>query len=173
MKNFKEKLRSIKLIALDVDGVLTDGSVHCLENGDQVRVMNIKDGYALQLAVKTGIKIIIISGGQSNGVLTRLNKLGISDVMMSIGTKFPVLESFCSENNFLPEEVLFMGDDIPDLHCMSWAGIAACPSDAATEIKEICDYISRFSGGKGCVRDVIEQVLKVQSKWMQSEAFSW
>lgn len=173
MKNFKEKLRDIKLLALDIDGVLTDGTVFCSENGDQVRTMNIKDGYALQLAVKTGLRILIISGGKSQGVLTRLNKLGIMDVMMGAETKLPLLQSFCKENNYLSDEVLYMGDDIPDLHCMQWVGTAACPADSANEIKEISHYVSRFPGGKGCVRDVIEQLLKVQEKWMQKEAFSW
>jgi 3-deoxy-D-manno-octulosonate 8-phosphate phosphatase (KDO 8-P phosphatase) len=173
MKNFKEKLRAIKLLVLDVDGVLTDGMVICFENGDQIRNMNIKDGYALQLAVKTGLRILIISGGKSQGVLNRLNKLGIEDVMMGAQTKLPLLEAFCVDSKYHSEEVLFMGDDIPDLHCMKWAGTAACPADAANEIKEISDYVSRFQGGKGCVRDVIEQLLKVQGKWMQQEAFSW
>ncbi len=173
MKNFKEKLRAIKLLVLDVDGVLTDGMVICFENGDQIRNMNIKDGYALQLAVKIGLRILIISGGNSQGVLNRLNKLGIEDVMMGAQTKLPLLESFCVDNKYHNEEVLFMGDDIPDLHCMNWAGTTACPADAANEIKEISDYVSRFPGGKGCVRDVIEQLLKVQGKWMQQEAFSW
>lgn len=173
MKNFKEKLRDIKLLVLDVDGVLTDGTVICMENGEQLRNMNIKDGYALQLAVKTGIKILIISGGSSKGVLNRLKKLGIEDVLMGVETKLPILESYCVDNKYLPSEVLYMGDDIPDLHCMNWAGTAACPADSASEIKEICDYVSRFQGGKGCVRDIIEQILKVQGKWMKTEAFSW
>lgn len=173
MKNFKEKLKDIKLLVLDVDGVLTDGMVICSENGDQLRTMNIKDGYALQLAVKTGLGLLIISGGNSKGVLARLQKLGIKDIFMSAETKLPLLESFCVDNKYLPEEVLYMGDDIPDLHCMNWAGTAACPADSANEIKEICDYVSRFNGGGGCVRDIIEQILKVQGKWMQKEAFSW
>lgn len=173
MKNFKEKLRDIKLLVFDVDGVLTDGTVICMENGEQLRNMNIKDGYALQLAVKTGIKILIISGGSSKGVLNRLKKLGIEDVLMGVETKLPILESYCVDNKYLPSEVLYMGDDIPDLHCMNWAGTAACPADSASEIKEICDYVSRFQGGKGCVRDIIEQILKVQGKWMKTEAFSW
>ena len=171
--NFKEVLPQIKLFVFDIDGVLSDGSIHCFNTGEQLRVLNIKDGYALQLAIKKGYKVAIISGGQSEAVLKRLNLLGITDIFMSVHHKLPLLKQYLSDNNILPEEALYMGDDIPDWECLKYVGAATCPADAANDIIQICPYVSSFGGGKGCVRDVIEQVLKVQGKWMDADAMMW
>jgi len=172
-KNFKTLLPQIKLLVFDVDGVLTDGSVHCFNDGEQVRVMNIKDGYALQLAIKKGIRILIISGGKSEAVVKRLNFLGIQDVFMGVPYKLPVLQQFILEHSISPEETLYMGDDIPDLECLKHVAASTCPADAANDIKPVCIYVSQQNGGKGCVRDVIEQVLKAQHKWLDADAHTW
>ncbi|MEO6903129.1 MAG: HAD family hydrolase [Bacteroidia bacterium] len=171
MENFKTKLTCVKAFIFDVDGVLTDGSVTLLPDGEQVRTMNIKDGYALQLAIKKGYKVGIISGGKSEMVKTRLNGLGVLDVYMGTRLKKVAYEEFINIYNIHPDEILYMGDDIPDYEVMKCIGIPTCPLDAAQEIKDICIYISDKKGGKGAVRDVIEQVLKVQDKWMDNDGF--
>lgn len=160
-----EKLRHIKAFIFDVDGVLTDGLVHVTESGEQLRQFNIKDGYALQLAIKRGYKIAVITGGNSVGVNSRLQGLGISDIFMGVDSKVEIYEQFLKTNNLDFSEVLYMGDDIPDLHVMKLAGLPVCPADAVEQIKAISDYISPRNGGRGCVRDVIEKVLKIQNKW--------
>lgn len=171
MENFKTKLTRIKAFIFDVDGVLTDGSVTLLPDGEQVRTMNIKDGYALQLAIKKGYKVAIISGGKSEMVKKRLNGLGILDVYMGAHLKKDAYEEFISIYNINADEILYMGDDIPDYEVMKCIGIPTCPQDAAQEIKDICIYISDKKGGKGAVRDVVEQVLKVQDNWMNKDGF--
>ena len=148
-----------------MDGVLTDGSLLIDFNGQLLRGMDIKDGYALQLAIKSGYKIIVISGSESEYVVERLRKLGIVDIFMKVKNKEKVLNDYIEKNNCRPEEILFMGDDIPDYNCMQIAGFACCPNDAAVEIKQISSYISPFKGGYGCVRDVIEKVLKLNNDW--------
>lgn len=148
-----------------MDGVLTDGSVLVLENGLQARKMSIKDGYALQLAIKKGYRILVVSGANSSPVGDRLNKLGITDVSMSVADKKLFVEKFMTDNKLQADEILYMGDDIPDLEVMSIVGLSACPADAVAEIKTISKYISPFNGGNGCVRDVIEQVLKLNDHW--------
>jgi 3-deoxy-D-manno-octulosonate 8-phosphate phosphatase (KDO 8-P phosphatase) len=173
MENFKTKLTRVKAFIFDVDGVLTDGSVTLMPNGEQVRIMNIKDGYALQLAVKKGYKVAIISGGKSEMVRTRLNNLGIFDVYLGAHTKIDVYNEFIATYNFHSDEILYMGDDIPDYEVMQLIGVPTCPNDAAQEIKDICLYVSDKLGGKGCVRDVIEQVMRVHEKWFDKEAFVW
>ncbi|MEO5984533.1 MAG: HAD-IIIA family hydrolase [Ferruginibacter sp.] len=157
--------KKIKAFILDVDGVLTDGSILVLNDGQQARRMNIKDGYALQLAIKKGYKILVISGGSSEAVKLRLQKLGIKEIHLDIANKKEVLVKYVQQENLAWEEVLYMGDDIPDLQVMKMAGLACCPSDAVPEIKQICQYVSNLSGGKGCVRDVIEKVLKLNNNW--------
>lgn len=171
--NFKTLLPKIKLMVFDVDGVLTDGSVHCFNDGAQVRVMNIKDGYALQLAIKKGIRILVISGGTSEAVTKRLNFLGITDIFMGVSHKLPVLQEFLIEHRISLSETLYMGDDIPDMECLKHVAAATCPADAAHDIKPICTYVSQLGGGKGCVRDVIEQVLRAQHKWLDADAHTW
>jgi 3-deoxy-D-manno-octulosonate 8-phosphate phosphatase (KDO 8-P phosphatase) len=173
MQNFKTKLTSVKAFIFDVDGVLTDGSVTLMPDGEQVRVMNIKDGYALQLAIKKGYKIAIISGGRSEMVRKRLNGLGIADVYLGIESKIDTYKEFLEIHELTAEEVLYMGDDIPDYEVMKRVGIPTCPNDSAQEIKDISIYISHQKGGKGAVRDVIEQVMKLHGKWMDLDGFVW
>lgn len=173
MENFKSLLPNIKAFLFDVDGVLTDGSVTLMPDGEQVRIMNIKDGYALQLAVKKEYKIAIISGGRSEMVRKRLNGLGITDVYLGVSDKVDAFKEFLEIHQVQPHEILYMGDDIPDHDVMKRVGVPTCPKDAAPEIKNISIYISTKKGGKGAVRDVIEQVLKVQGKWMDADGFVW
>ncbi len=173
MENFKTKLTRVKAFIFDVDGVLTDGSVTLMPDGEQARVMNIKDGYALQLAVKKGYKVAIISGGKSEMVRKRLNNLGITDVYLGSHTKIDTYKEFLSIYNINPDEILYMGDDLPDYEVMKRIGVPTCPNDSAQEIKDICLYVSDKLGGKGCVRDVIEQVMKVQGNWFDTEGFVW
>jgi 3-deoxy-D-manno-octulosonate 8-phosphate phosphatase (KDO 8-P phosphatase) len=156
---------SITTFIFDIDGVLTDGTILVLENGLQARSMNIKDGFALQLAIKSGYQVMVISGSAPSPVTDRLNKLGITDVYMSVLDKKAFITSFIGKNKLKKEEVLYMGDDLPDLPAMSAVGLAACPADAATEIKDIVHYISPLNGGYGCARDVIEKVLKANNQW--------
>lgn len=173
MANLKAKLRNISAIMLDVDGVLTDGMVITLPDGDQVRRMNIKDGYALQHAVKKGYHISIISGGTSESVRLRLNGLGIKEVNLACKNKMEVFENLKTKFNLESENILYMGDDIPDYKVMQKVGFAACPNDAADEIKSISHYISPKKGGEGCVRDLLEQIMRLQGKWFDEDSFEW
>ncbi len=173
MENFKTKLTSVKAFIFDVDGVLTNGSVTLMPDGEQVRVMNIKDGYALQLVIKKGYKVCIISGGKSEMVRKRLNGLGISDIYLGVNTKIDSFKEFIEIHKINPIEILYMGDDIPDYEVMKLIGVPTCPNDSAQEIKDISIYISDKKGGEGAVRDVIEQVLRVQDKWFDKEGFVW
>lgn len=165
MANFKELLPSIKTFIFDVDGVLTDGEVLLFPKGEQVRKMNIKDGYALQYAIKKGYSICIISGGSSESVRLRLNGLGITDIYLKVENKITAFEDFISTKNINPNQVLYMGDDIPDYEVMQLCAIATCPKNAAIEIKNVAHYISDKNGGEGCVRDIIEQVLRCNGDW--------
>jgi 3-deoxy-D-manno-octulosonate 8-phosphate phosphatase (KDO 8-P phosphatase) len=149
---FLEKLKHIKAIILDVDGVLTNGMLILTESGEQLRQFNIKDGYALQLAVKKGLKLAALSGARSKGVEYRLKGLGIEDVFLGLDSKIEVYNKYLLENDLSPEQVLFVGDDMPDLQVMKLAGLAVCPADAIEEIKAISHYISPKNGGEGCVR---------------------
>jgi 3-deoxy-D-manno-octulosonate 8-phosphate phosphatase (KDO 8-P phosphatase) len=162
---FIEKIKQIKAFVFDVDGVLTDGIVHVTEAGEQLRQFNIKDGYALQLAVKRGYKIAVITGGRSEGVRLRLKGLGITDIFMFVDSKVQVFNQFLADKQLSASQVLYMGDDIPDLEVMQLSGLPVCPADAVEDIKTISEYISPKDGGKGCVRDVLEKVLKIQNQW--------
>ena len=157
--------KNIKAFVLDVDGVLTDSSVLVMDDGQLVRRMNIKDGYALQLAIKQGYFICVISGGTSQAVKLRLEKLGVNDVFLNIKSKKDVLVRFVQEKGLKWEEVLYMGDDIPDLEVMQMVGLACCPYDAVAEIRQISHYVSPITGGEGCVRDIIEKTLKLNGHW--------
>jgi 3-deoxy-D-manno-octulosonate 8-phosphate phosphatase (KDO 8-P phosphatase) len=163
--SYKEKFRNITTFVFDVDGVLTDGSLLVMTDGEFLRRMNIKDGYAMQLAIKKGYHIAIISGGHSSGVPLRLKRLGIQEVHMGVGNKLTVFNEMMERFNVSSEKILVMGDDMPDIDMLSACGLPCCPSDAVQEVKNISNYISPYKGGKGCVRDVIEQVLKVQNNW--------
>lgn len=165
-------LKNIKLFVFDVDGVLTDGSLILLDNGEMARQMNIKDGYALQLAIKHGYDILIISGGSSSAVKIRLQKLGIQHIFLGVIDKKNLLLNFVAEHLLKKEEILYMGDDLPDLLPMKEAGVACAPADAVPEIKSIAHYISPAFGGKGCVRDVIEKVLKLNGHWNEPNTLS-
>lgn len=164
--NFKTKLTSVKAFIFDVDGVLTDNIVTLMPDGEQIRSMNVKDGYAMQLAIKKGFKIAIISGGKSEMVRKRLNGLGVMDVYLGANNKIDQYNEYILTYDINPEEILYMGDDVPDYEVMKRIGVPTCPNDAVQEIKGISIYVSDKKGGDGCVRDVIEQVLKVQGKWM-------
>ena len=163
--NFKDVLHQIKAIVLDVDGVLTDGSLLLVPGEVPVRKMNVKDGYAMQLAIKKGLKVGVITGGKSESVKERLNKLGIFDVYLGADTKLECFEDFMLTHELQAQNVLYMGDDLPDLEVMKKVGAPTCPKDAAPEIKQIATYQSPKKGGHGCVRDVIEQTLRAQKKW--------
>ncbi|HEX2683300.1 MAG TPA: HAD-IIIA family hydrolase [Ferruginibacter sp.] len=163
--NVLEKFKTIKTFVFDVDGVLTDGSLLILEDGQMARRMNIKDGYALQLAVKKGYRVVIISGGTSEAVRERLGRLGVQDCFLKIDNKKGTLTEYVSQHGLNWDEVLFMGDDMPDYVPMQLVGLPCCPADAVPEIKQISHYISPIDGGQGCVRDVIEKVLKLNDHW--------
>jgi 3-deoxy-D-manno-octulosonate 8-phosphate phosphatase (KDO 8-P phosphatase) len=165
-KSYKEYLTHIKTFVFDVDGVLTDGTIMVTTAGEMYRSMNIKDGFALKTAVDKGYTIVIISGGSNEGVRKRLNGLGITHIFLGTHKKTETLHSFLKDNKLQSENVLFMGDDLPDLDVMQTVGLPCCPQDAAPEIKNISAYVSHKKGGKGCARDVIEQVLKVQGNWI-------
>jgi 3-deoxy-D-manno-octulosonate 8-phosphate phosphatase (KDO 8-P phosphatase) len=166
---FLEKLHTVTTLMFDVDGVLTDGSVLATDTGEQLRVFNIKDGYALQLAVKCGYRIVIITGGKSPGVIKRLQGLGITDIYTGVSDKLLKYDEYVNKHQLPAEQIMYMGDDIPDYSVMQKAGLPCCPADAATELREISIYISQFTGGKGCVRDVIEKIMKIQGKWTIDE----
>ncbi|GER59215.1 KdsC family phosphatase [Patiriisocius marinus] len=163
--SYKLKLNNITTFVFDVDGVLTDGSINITTNGEMYRTMNVKDGFALKEAMNKGFKMCIISGGSNEGVRKRLEGLGIKDVHLGTHDKVKTINEFVAKNNIDLKNVLYMGDDIPDYHVMQLVGLPVCPQDAVPEIKAMSQYVSHKNGGKGCVRDIIEQVLKVQHKW--------
>lgn len=160
-----DQFRKITTFVFDVDGVLTDGTLFVFDDGQFVRRMNIKDGFALQLAVKKGYRVVIISGGASDAVTKRLNRLGIPDVFMQVTDKKGKLTEYVQQHNLEWSEILFMGDDIPDYEVMKQAGLPCAPADAVTEIKQIAKHISLLPGGQGCAREVIEKVLKLNNHW--------
>ena len=159
------QLKKVTTFIFDMDGVLTDGQLLLTETNVWLRSMNIKDGYALQAAIKAEYKIMILSGSNSEPVLLRLQKLGLTHIFMNVKNKKEFLLDFLQKNNIANEEILYMGDDMPDMECMKIAGVAACPLDAVPDIRAIAAYISPFTGGKGCVRDVIEKVMKLNGDW--------
>lgn len=162
---FLQKLKEITTFVFDVDGVLTNGDVLATPSGEFLRTFNIKDGYALQLAVKKGYHVCIISGGRGEAMQKRFDGLGITSAYLGVSDKVKVYEDFLMKHNLTNAEVLYMGDDIPDVKVMQLVGLATCPADAVEEIKAICKYISPQPGGRSAVRDVIEKVLKVQGMW--------
>ena len=173
MTNYKEKLHTIRALVFDFDGVMTDGSVWTYGDRETVRAGNIKDGYAIQYAVKQGYHIALISGATSPSINNRMEALGVTDIYTGCSNKLQTLHQFIGRYRLQPEEILCMGDDIPDYEIMQYAGVAACPADAAVEIQEISDYISPFPGGHGCVRDIIEQVMRLHGTWFQQKALEW
>jgi 3-deoxy-D-manno-octulosonate 8-phosphate phosphatase (KDO 8-P phosphatase) len=160
-----DQFQKITTFIFDVDGVLTDGTIFVFENGEQVRRMSIKDGFALQLAVKKGYRLLIISGSNSPAVISRLRKLGITDIFMEVLDKKSTILQYIDDHNLSQDQVLFMGDDIPDYQAMHVCGLACAPADAVQEIRKVAAYICNAPGGMGCVREVIEKVLKLNDDW--------
>ena len=171
--NYKLILKKITTFVFDVDGVLTDGTVTVLPNEEPIRVFNAKDGYALQLAVKKGYNVAIITGGKSMAVKQRLESLGIKDIWIGASNKIDALEKLITMHNLKLENIAYMGDDIPDYDILSKVGLSTCPKDAAPEIRSISKYVAYKNGGNGCARDLIEQVLKIHGNWMGKEDRKW
>lgn len=166
-------LKKIKALVFDVDGVLSCETISLHPTGEPMRTINIKDGYAIQLAVKRGLHVAIITGGKGEAIRVRYEGLGLKDIYMSAAVKTNEFAHFLEKHALKPEEVMYMGDDIPDYEVMQQCGLPCCPADAAPEIKSVAKYISHCCGGQGCARDVIEQVMKAQGKWMSHDAFGW
>lgn len=167
-------LSKIKAFAFDVDGVLSPSTIPLGEDGYPRRMVNIKDGYALQLAIKKGFRIAIITGGKGIAIQTRFESLGIKDIFTGASKKLPVLKNWMEKEGLTSEEVVFMGDDIPDLQCLRHVGLPCAPYDACWEVKQTAVYVSRITGGYGAGRDIIEQVMKAQGKWLSdADAFGW
>lgn len=173
--NYKSKLHKIKAFVFDFDGVMTDGSVWTFADRETVRAGNIKDGFALQYAKKKGYITAVLSGATSLSINNRMEALGTSpdDIMTGCANKIEAYKQFLQRHNLTESQVLFMGDDLPDYEIMQHAGVSTCPADAAEEIKQIADYISIYPGGKGCVRDVIEQTLRLHGNWFHPDAVIW
>lgn len=163
--SYKQLLHKITTFIFDVDGVLTNGMLTIMPDGELVRHMNVKDGYAMKLALNKGFRICIISGGTNQAVKSRLSALGIQDIFLGAHDKIKQYNEIVEKYELSPENILYMGDDIPDLPVMQKVGLPCSPQDAVPEIQQIAKYVSNYKGGDGCVRDVIEQVLKVQEKW--------
>ncbi|MDY5969088.1 MAG: HAD hydrolase family protein [Bacteroidales bacterium] len=170
--NYKGKLYSIRAFVFDFDGVLSDGGVWVINN-EIVRRTDVKDGYAIQYAAKKGYTIAVISGATAPSIIQRMNSLGVTQVFMGCTNKLETYELFLQENGLQEEEVVVVGDDIPDFQMMQRCGVSVCPADAALEIKEVADYISLFPGGKGCARDILEQVMRLQGRWFHADAVNW
>lgn len=174
MSSINYDLTKIRAIAFDVDGVLSPSTIPMSSEGEPLRMVNIKDGYAIQLAVKMGYQIAIISGAKTEAVRVRFCGLGVQDVFTGIAVKLPCLLEWMAKYGLNPDEVAFVGDDIPDMEAMHHAGLPVAPADAAPEIKNVAKYISPINGGYGCGRDLLEQIMKAQGKWLADEkAFGW
>lgn len=171
--NFKQLLPKVTTFIFDVDGVLASNLVSLVEGQEPLRTANIKDGYAMQLAVKKGYRLIIITGGKSKAVEERYRKLGLEDVYMRSAVKMVDFDEVVEKYQLSMDEIMYMGDDIPDLAVMQKVGVPCCPADAVQEIKKVSVYCSDKDGGMGCARDIIEQVLKAQDKWLDDVAFGW
>lgn len=168
--SYKTQLANITTFIFDVDGVFTNSQLILMPDGEMVRTMTARDGYAVQLAVKKGFNICIITGGRSEAVRKRFNGLGVKDVHLAISDKATLLNEYMKEKGLSPEEIVYVGDDIPDYEVMQLVGLPCCPVDAVPEIKSVSKYVSPYEGGKGCVRDIVEQTLKVHNKWMTQSA---
>lgn len=173
MTNFKEELSRVKAFVFDIDGVLSLQTINLNSFGVPNRTVNLRDGYAMQLAVKKGYKVGVISGSNSKEYVKRLKLLGVKNIYLNSRSKILHFNDFLKKNNLDRNDVLFMGDDIPDFEVMKAAGVPVCPADADSEIKQVALYISDKKGGEGCVRDVVEQVLRLHNKWMDNEGYIW
>ena len=165
-KNYKKLLKEITTFILDVDGVLTNGKILVTSKGKMLREMNTKDGFIIKYALDKGFKIFIISGGTNKGVKERLKDLGIEEIFLGEHTKKDTYDKLIKKYNLKKNEIVYMGDDIPDIPVMKKIGVPCCPNDAVPDVKQISIYISKKNGGQGCVRDIIEQTLRVQNKWL-------
>ena len=167
-------LKKIRAVFFDVDGVLSCETIPQHPNGDPMRTVNIKDGYAMQHAVKCGLILAIITGGRTEAVRIRYEGLGLEEVILGAAVKIKAYNELREKYKLLNEEIAYVGDDIPDYEVLQQCGLPCCPADAAPEIKAMCTYISHKNGGQGCARDILEQILKAQDKWMHnSTAFGW
>jgi 3-deoxy-D-manno-octulosonate 8-phosphate phosphatase (KDO 8-P phosphatase) len=164
-KSYKELMHEITTFIFDVDGVLTNGDIQISEKGELLRTMNVKDGFGLKTAIRKGFNVCIISAGTNNGVKTRLEGLGVQTVYLNAQNKIEIYKEYLKSEALKANEIVYVGDDIMDIEVMKLVGLACCPQDAVPEVKAISHYISHKNGGKGCVREIIEQVLKVQNKW--------
>lgn len=174
MSSIDYDLKKIRAIAFDVDGVLSPSVIPLDVNGEPLRMVNIKDGYAIQLAVKRGFMLAIFTGGNTRAVKVRFEGLGMSDIYLGASVKLPLLQEWMKEKKLSSEEVIYVGDDIPDLPCMEYCGLGVAPADAAYEVREMAGYVSRFNGGYGVARDVLEQVMRAHGEWMNDKhAFGW
>ena len=167
-------LRQIKTIIFDIDGVLSAETITLSADGEPLRTVNIKDGYAIQLAVKMGLRIVIMTGATTEAVRLRYERLGVEDIYMACAVKIKTYDQFLAKYGLTDSEVIYMGDDVPDLEILRRVGCPVCPQDACPDVKDACLYVSPYRGGYGCGRDVIEQTLRAQGKWLSSEkAFGW
>ena len=164
-RNYKELLKNVTTFVFDVDGVFTDSTIMITTEGELLRTMNVRDGYAVKTALNQGYRVCIISGGSNEGVRHRLQALGVTDIYLGAAFKEESLREYLLDYEIQAEEILYMGDDIPDIPAMQMSGMVVCPQDAVPEVKRISHYISHLNGGEGCVRDIIQQVLKVRGHW--------
>ena len=170
MGNFKEDIAQIEAFVFDVDGVFTDGCIIPLPEGDFLRAYNAKDGYAVTYALRAGYKIGIITGGYGKALEIRFKLLNVTQFHQGCTSKIEHLREFMAEFSLRPEQVMYMGDDLPDIECLRHVGMPVCPADAAPEVQNVCRYVSQFNGGGGCVRDIIEQVLRARGDWDHAKA---
>jgi 3-deoxy-D-manno-octulosonate 8-phosphate phosphatase (KDO 8-P phosphatase) len=161
-----DSFRKIKLVLMDLDGVLTNGKLLIYPDGNWIREMDIKDGYAIQYAVKSGLTLVVVTGSSSSPVKERLATLGVNLFFENITVKSEKVKEILQDLNIEPEQAIFIGDDIPDLDAFALVGLRACPDDAVQDVKAVADYISPYKGGNGCVRDILEKILRVQDKWL-------
>lgn len=171
--NYKEKLEDIELFVFDYDGVFTDGIVHLMEDGSNVRQANTRDGYAVQWAIKQGLNVAVLTGGKESAVKARMELLGVKEIHLGCHDKLESLKALCTSLNISLDKVMYMGDDMPDYPAMKEVGLAACPYDAAVDILEIAHYTSPISGGRGCVRDILEQAMRLKGIWASENGYKW
>ena len=171
--NYKTKLANIEVFAFDYDGVFTDGTVLLMPDGSEVRQASTRDGFAVQWAVKQGLKLALLTGGSEKAVATRMVKLGVEEVHLGCEDKLESLKALCEKLQIPLDKVAYMGDDIPDIVAMREVGLAACPEDAVEEVRNIAHYISPKGGGKGCVRDLLEQAMRLKGVWYSENAHKW
>lgn len=171
--NYKIKLEEIELFVFDYDGVFTDGIVMLMPDGSQVRQASTRDGFAVQWAVKQGLKIAVLTGGNEPAVATRMKNLGVEEVHLGCASKLDSLNALCERLNIDKSKVAYMGDDIPDYPALKEVGLSTCPYDAVEEVRSVSDYVSPKAGGKGCVRDLLEQAMKVKGVWSSEKSHKW